>query len=138
MSNSLYTLLNEHVLTEGRKEDVMAKYPNVAKDIIEYLSQNDPSGNNKYLDFMVGEVAKGGNKDQILRVVTAFNTKLPMVNKQNLQDYAVEAKDAWGQYINGIEAWDKFIKSPKDINSYPGLTHVDHFMNFLDTVTSKK
>ncbi len=132
MSNSLYTLLNEHVLTEGRKEDVMAKYPNVAKDIIEYLSQNDPSGNNKYLDFMVGEVAKGGNKDQILRVVTAFNTKLPMVNKQNLQDYAVEAKDAWGQY------WDKFIKSPKDINSYPGLTHVDHFMNFLDTVTSKK
>lgn len=132
MSTSLYTLLNEHVLTEGRKEDVMKKYPDIPKEVIEYLSQNDPSGNNKYLDFMANEVSRGGDKNQIIQVVTDFNTKLPIVNKQNIQSYADESKDAWGQY------WDKFIKSPKDIHSYPGLTHVEHFMNFLNRVASKK
>ena len=133
MSTSLYTLLNEHVLTEGRKEDVMKKYPNVSKDKIEILSQNDPSGNNKYLEFMVKEISEGGEDiEAIISIIGDFHNKLSMINKQNLQDYENTSRSAWGQ------AWDRFIKSPKDINSYPNTRHLDHFLNFLDGVSSKK
>lgn len=134
MSNSLYTLLNEHVLTEGRKEDVMKKYPNVSKEIIENLSQNDPSGNNKYLEFMVKEVSNGNSTaDQISNIVNDYHTKLPMINKRNLQDYTNEHKDDWDE-----SSWEKFIRSPKDINSYESLSHLRHFLDFLSKATSKK
>ena len=132
MSNSLYTLLNEHVLTEGRKEDVMKKFPNVGKDIIETLSQADPSGNNKYLEFMVKMVNGGLEVDEVIETIVDFHTKLSMISKQVLQDYHDESRNQWGDH------WDKFIKQPKDINSYPGIAYVNHFMQFLNGVTTKK
>lgn len=132
MNNSLYALLNEHVLTEGRKENVMKKYPNLSKDVIEKLSQSDPSGNNKYLEFMAKAVDDGSNIDFVISVINDFNNKLSMINKQNLEDYKRENESSWGQY------WNKFFKSPKDINSYPSLNHVVDFMTFLDGVVTKK
>ncbi|MFN7656320.1 MAG: hypothetical protein ACK5OW_00860 [bacterium] len=41
------------VLTESRVEDVKKRFPNVDSQIIDYFVNNDPSGNQKYLDWMV-------------------------------------------------------------------------------------
>jgi hypothetical protein len=47
-------LIFERVLTEGRKEDVLKKYPQYAETIDTFFTgDNDPSGNNKYLAKMV-------------------------------------------------------------------------------------
>ena len=132
--NSLYNLLNEQVLTEGRKEDVMAKYPQIDKEIIENLSQNDPSGNNKYLEWMVREIAeRSGNPEEILQLIGLYNTNLNLINANNLAEYKSE-KGAWGD----ATAWARMEKSPKDINSFPTLEHLRHFTDFFSTITSKK
>ena len=48
-------LIFERVLTEGRKEDVLKKYPQYEETIDTFFlgDSNDPSGNNKYLAKMV-------------------------------------------------------------------------------------
>ena len=40
-------------LLENRVDDVKKKFPNVNDDLIDYYVNNDPSGNNKYLEWMV-------------------------------------------------------------------------------------
>jgi len=40
-------------LSEGRVDDVKKKFPNVNPDLIQYFIDNDPSGNQKYLEWMV-------------------------------------------------------------------------------------
>jgi hypothetical protein len=41
------------VLTENRIDDVKKKFPNVDPNIIDFFVENDPSGNQKYLDWLV-------------------------------------------------------------------------------------
>ena len=135
--NSLYTLLNEHVLTEGRKEDVMAKYPNVSKEIVEQLSQLDPSGNNKYLEYMVKGYGVEGRTDidEVIEIITDFNNKLPLMTPQNVQSYIDTEGSNWGSKKGELE---KFSKSPKDINVYPTLAFVNHFTSFLNGIVTNK
>lgn len=45
--------LFEDLILENRLDDVIKKYPEINKVTIEGLSTLDPSGNNKYLDWMV-------------------------------------------------------------------------------------
>ena len=131
---SLTTLLNEHVLTEGRKEDVMAKYPDTSKDVIETLSNNDPSGNNKYLEWMVKEVNTGDySTREIIQAVNNFHQVQNLITAVNVEAYRVNAENNWGK-----ADFKKFIKSPKDILSYSSLPYLRHFTEFLGTVVTKK
>ena len=41
------------VLLENRVDDVKEKFPEVDPEIINYFVRHDPSGNNKYLEWMV-------------------------------------------------------------------------------------
>lgn len=41
-----------NLLNEGRLEDVKAKYQEDQHRMVDFLSKNDPSGNNKYLDWL--------------------------------------------------------------------------------------
>ena len=41
------------VLLEGRIDDVKKKFPDVDPRVIDYFVQNDPSGNQKYLEWLV-------------------------------------------------------------------------------------
>ena len=52
MEFNLNQILESTILLEGRKEDVIRKYGEENIDLINKLSQEDPSGNNKYLGWM--------------------------------------------------------------------------------------
>lgn len=43
----------KELLSEGRIEDVRKKFPNVSPGLIDFFVNNDPSGNQKYLEWMV-------------------------------------------------------------------------------------
>jgi hypothetical protein len=45
--------LIKSILTEGRKEDARAKYPDVPESDFNYYVENDPSGNQKYLEWLL-------------------------------------------------------------------------------------
>jgi hypothetical protein len=51
---NLKDLIKESVkLFEGRKEDALAKYGEVPKEIFDVFVENDPSGNHKYIDWLM-------------------------------------------------------------------------------------
>jgi len=129
----LYRIFENTVLTEGRKEDVMAKYPDVPKEIVEQFSENDPSGNNKYLDWMVGTYVKYGmvnRETRIIEAVQGFHRKLAMINPANMTEFEENHADE----VNDIE---KIVKNPKDINSFD-LGSLEVLVQFLNSLTSKR
>lgn len=126
--NSLYKLLEETVLLEGRKEQVMAKYPDVDKEVIEFISQNDPSGNNKYLDWAVKQVKEGGDKADVVYLVNKYHQNLSLINTDLIKDYLET-------YDTPIE--DKLKKSAKDINIFPDLDELRVFAEFLGRYSAK-
>lgn len=126
----LYKIFENTVLTEGRKEDVMAKYPDVSKEIVEHFSQNDPSGNNKYLEWMVSTYAEDGAITRIVEAVQGYHRKLTLINKNNMQQFDEEHADD----VIDIE---KILKNPKDINSFD-LSSLEVLVSFLNTLTSKR
>ena len=63
MKFNLSQILESNLLLEGRKEDTIKKYGEEHSDLINLLSNVDPSGNNKYLGWMV-KTALGFNKDE--------------------------------------------------------------------------
>lgn len=51
---NLRDIIKESVkLFEGRKEDALAKYGEVPKDIFDIFVEDDPSGNHKYIDWLM-------------------------------------------------------------------------------------
>ena len=54
MKFNLSQLLESNLILEGRKEDAIRKYGEEHIELINLLSDADPSGNNKYLNWMVG------------------------------------------------------------------------------------
>ena len=56
--NELSNIIIENILLENRVKDIKKKYPQLVDGtgeypIIDYFVANDPSGNNKYLEWMV-------------------------------------------------------------------------------------
>lgn len=133
----LYKIFENTVLTEGRKENVMAKYPNLSKEIIENLSQNDPSGNNKYLEWMTGQHVKNEGREDIINAVQNYHNKLSMITKQNIIDFSNQInRDVLD--TESLKNLNLVIKNPKDINSFniPILEALNKFLNNL--VTNKQ
>jgi hypothetical protein len=57
-TRELSKIIVENILLENRVKDIKKRYPELADStgeypIIDYFAANDPSGNNKYLDWMV-------------------------------------------------------------------------------------
>jgi hypothetical protein len=61
---------NLRLVLEGRKEDARKKYPNFSDEIFNFYVENDPSGNQKYLDWLL----KNSNSDY--EAVTDINWEL--------------------------------------------------------------
>lgn len=117
MTNIKYIIL-EQIINEGRLEDVIKKYNNVDEETIRSLSGNDPSGNNKYLEWMVKNIIispESGN--EIIDAVKCFHT-----NVNRLNDKTVAAIYSEQNFQNPSEEqkreFEKIKKTPKDINAY--------------------
>jgi hypothetical protein len=83
MKFNLTDILNSTVLLEGRLEDVKAQYPG-KEQTIDTLSQSDPSGNNKYLQWMAKQVFKNGvDMEQVIEVISKFDVSGDRLRKQN-------------------------------------------------------
>ena len=81
-------IIKYHLLTEGRVEDTKKKYPYFPAYFIDYLSKHDPSGNNKYLDWMMHEVyvniTKNGRYNTQSEIEHHFINPHTSVTKKNL------------------------------------------------------
>lgn len=87
------------LLVEGRIEDVKEKYmgeklpmnQRLSQEDLDKLVQGDPSGNNKYLDWMAGVVTRGGilsiTPEYVLRLVNKFHNKKDRLDKKDLYQY---------------------------------------------------
>ena len=130
-------LIFERVLTEGRKEDVLKKYPQYAETIDTFFTgDNDPSGNNKYLAKMVkllehemkswkeGNSVVGNVPDEELvnryMYVTARRVKHSVIDFHNMAKYMKGAKQS------------------TDINAYKSLYDLQIALDEAEKVKDKK
>jgi len=94
MEFNLNQILESTILLEGRKEDVIKKYGEKNKPLIDRLSQEDPSGNNKYLGWMTKTALGLLNKeedilsaDSIVNLVTGFHENLSRIKNKDINSY---------------------------------------------------
>jgi hypothetical protein len=61
------------VLTENRIDDVKKKFPTLDPAIIDYFVTVDPSGNNKYLEWMAKAMTHRPTTDSIMDIIDNYN-----------------------------------------------------------------
>ena len=85
------------LLLEGRKEDILKKYAvdEETTDVINYFSDNDPSGNNKYLEWMFKNWAGlGKNRDyspldyEVVDVIGTFHENIQRIKNKDINSYS--------------------------------------------------
>ena len=123
MEFNLNQILESTILLEGRKEDVIRKYGEENIDLINKLSQEDPSGNNKYLGWMT-KAALGKleavedilNADSIVRLVKGFHKNLARIKNKDINSYEsiFEFKEVVDEAEKKAEE-KKFAKQAKKI-----------------------
>ena len=93
MKFKLSQILESTILLEGRREDVINKYGEQYTDLVDMFVDVDPSGNNKYLDWMV-KMAIGKGTDQdiptadlVARLVADFHRNLARIKNTDINSY---------------------------------------------------
>lgn len=93
MKFKLSQILESTILLEGRREDVIKKYGEDHTELVDMFVEVDPSGNNKYLEWMV-KTALGKNQDDrtpmadnIAKVVTDFHRNLSRISNKDINSY---------------------------------------------------
>ena len=125
----------QDLILEGRLEDVKKKFPEVNTEIVDYLSQNDPSGNNKYLEWMVSNIVRLGltrNKireirdiieGEFLSSLRKFHENINKITPELVHE--VYQTEGWMGLMKDNSPTGKMLqkifKTPKDINSYTDL-----------------
>lgn len=112
--------LLEELLFENRIDDVKKKYPEVSTEMIEVLASHDPSGTNKYLDWMVKQKKKENTVPIITKYINLFHKNVNKLTKEFLDELIIEKKWQWLLTDNSpiAKVFQKIYKSPKDINNY--------------------
>lgn len=81
-------LLESILLTEGRIERAKERYPEVSGDIFNYFVVNDPSDNQKYLDWMLGAFTSGGRSyTSVLSDVSFFHDNIHQFEVKDINRY---------------------------------------------------
>ena len=115
------------LLLEGRKEDVIKKYSknDSDRDVIEYLSDNDPSGNNKYLEWMVKTVMKGETYDSVIvDVVTKFHKNIQRIGNKDINSY--NTYNELFQVVSDAEERRKLIELEKEAKKQKTIIYDDN------------
>jgi hypothetical protein len=114
------TFILKDLILESRLDDVIKKYSGVNPEVIKELSKEDPSGNNKYLDWMVRGVSLGLDRYKIVNGVNLFHNNVNKLNKEFLDELIEQRKWEWlltdKSPIGGI--FQSIYKNPKDLNLY--------------------
>ena len=119
MTKIKYRLL-EQFLNEGRLEDTIKKYTEkLPEPVIKELSQNDPSGNNKYLEWMVKTVIQAPNeKADVIAKIKCYHENVNRLSENHVK--AIYGEDKWrNPSPEHLAVLEKIRKTPKDINAYP-------------------
>ena len=107
------------LLNEGRMEDVKSRYLEQAHPAIEWLSDEDPSDNNKYLEWMSKQVLY--TKKLVQRLFNGNRTQMEEYSDNWKVDRSTRA-----QMIESIkhfhENTQKYVK--KDINQYSNINEL--------------
>lgn len=96
--HSMFDTIREEVeaLIEGRKDDVMKKYgDSLGLELINSLSKEDPSGNNKYLMWMAKMIYQSpnhgpgnpGGPEKIVALTKDFHKKQQRLQKRDINAY---------------------------------------------------
>jgi hypothetical protein len=121
MKNIKYNIL-EQIITEGRLEDMIKKYEgSVSEDMVRQLSAGDPSGNNKYLDWMCAQ-RKDYTSEYIIHIVKCFHENVNRLSEKNVNAI----------YTSDTESNTKIKKAPKDINSYPTPDDIEVMCKYFE------
>jgi len=119
--------LLEEIIFEGRLDDLKKKYNEIPVEVIEKLSKEDPSGNNKYLEFLLqnySERSASWNTNMV-NIIKDFHKNLQKIDTNILDN--VYREDRLTNYLEPSETSPvgktikKIYKAPKDINSYMGV-----------------
>ena len=119
--------LLEEIIFEGRLDDLKKKYNEIPVEVIEKLSKEDPSGNNKYLEFLLqnySERSASWNTNMV-NIIKDFHKNLQKIDTNILDN--VYREDRLTNYLEPSEispvgkTVKKIYKAPKDINSYMGV-----------------
>ena len=140
--------LLEELLFENRLEDVKKKYPEIDSITIEQLASRDPSGNNKYLDWMVKQKKSGrfsatGSSwsitPTIIKYVNLFHKNVNKLTKEFFDELIKEKKWEWMLTDNSpiTKVFQKIYKSPKDINNYEDFDMTVSILTAADSKLTK-
>jgi len=80
-------IIRKILIIEGRIEDMKVKYPQNIDDV-DYFVQNDPSGNNKYINWAMKQVVD--NKEDFMIVsslLNKFHTNSQRLEKKDINQY---------------------------------------------------
>ena len=130
-------LIYERALLEGRKEDVLKKYPQYANQIENYFTgENDPSGNNKYLSKMVKLLHTGvQNWKKRMDVVDQVPVQMQIDAETNIE--AEKIKIA----VRDFHKLNKYMPTAqggRDLNSYKYLGDINQALNNAEAVVKRK
>jgi len=121
MKNIKYNIL-EQIITEGRLEDMIKKYEGkVSEDVVRQLSAGDPSGNNKYLDWMCAQRIDY-TSEFIIKMVQCFHENVNRLSEKNVNAI----------YKGENTTNTKIKKAPKDINSYPTPDDIEVMCKYFE------
>jgi hypothetical protein len=133
----LLDILKETIIVEGRKEDVMIKYPG-NDDMVEFLSKNDPSGNNKYLEWVVNQYVNGSSfpnsLEDVVNDLNSYHNNLSKINKKSIDLFL----DSSESKILSKKEVEKINKAPKDINIFESYTTFKLFVDFIKNIESER
>jgi hypothetical protein len=80
-------LIHKILITEGRVEDMKKRYPE-HENVVDLFVEGDPSGNNKYLQWMMKQHVKNQEDiGDILTVTTRFHQNIQRLQKKDINQY---------------------------------------------------
>lgn len=153
-TKKLTELIIENLLLEGRVEDVKKRYPQPMWDQIDKLVELDPSGNNKYLDWMAKKYLPHTIqwfKDNAIQNPGWYSWSLDQVPDTS-EDPRWRRVDSFSRKFNSLNDTDyltlkdnieHFHKNPakyetKDINQFPDTKSFEQAVELAKQKLSRK
>jgi len=152
MTNIVKKIITEQLLLENRKQKVIdywihsleksgknLKYrysDETIKIVVNYVSKQDPSGNNKYLEWMTKQIFDNQ--------ISMFDAKM----YNTVAEYHKNLNRITPDFLNNLKSLenvglsyaadeDKILEKPKDINSFSDIQSLDFFNEVLREFKTK-